>query len=286
MATKHKDFLSSHCRVCSKSLGNAKYNCEKYPSVLGCLGIDISSDDALVHPPFFCNVCYVTAKRISQSSQHRTSIIPVEWVPHSDEGCLVCDVRSKGGRPKKRKSDGRPTLLCQHVMSVCSSTIPQFELSQLIDKTDQNDLKCCSCGLAANKPVEIVPCKSLMCSSCCFHLTYGEVFECPGCQSLHKSPESFTKPSLLVEKQFLHTLVRCSKCYKQTRIENINKDCSQHNDEIHDLTLRDIVNQPLEAEPTRMETDAAAHILSRTFRHKEANTSLKISTGGRVSKTY
>ena len=145
MATKHEDFLHEHCRVCSKTLRNTKYNCVKHSDLLEHLGVDVTGDDSSVHPQLFCNVCYMTAKRISRSSQKWTSLVPVQWLPHNNEMCSICDLELRGGRPKKKKSIGRPTLIQQHITSEATK-IPHFVLSQVVDKTSQSDLKCTSCN--------------------------------------------------------------------------------------------------------------------------------------------
>ena len=280
MSSKHQDFKKNHCRVCSNSMGRSKYNCLKYSELLGHFGVDPAHDNSLVQPEFFCNVCYMTAKRISQSSFHRTSRVLFQWVPHNDTCCYICDIQCKGGRPKKKTSGGRPSLLQQHIMSV-SSTVPQFELSQVVDETRKIDVMCCSCNLAANRAIEIIPCKSLICCSCCMTLVSEASFRCPGCHDEHdSSPSSFTKPSPLVEKMLNEMLVICKRCVRKIKLEVIDKECMHHEREFN-LTLQDITNHSFEVEPTQMETRAAAQIISRALQHTD-NSMVRVSTGGRV----
>ncbi len=134
ISKKHLDFLSTHCRVCSKALGKTKYSCSKYLTVLAHFGVNTGSDNSHIHPEYFCNSCYLTAKRIAKSDGQSTSRIATEWLPHNDTFCLICDVSCKGGRPKKTSSGGRPTNLHQHVRSVASK-VPSFLLSQIVDQS-------------------------------------------------------------------------------------------------------------------------------------------------------
>lgn len=145
MSSEHQEYLRRHCRVCSKLLGKVKYECEKYLSLLNHLGVDSQHDDEQIHPPSFCNVCYMTAKRISRSLQHHTQILPVLWVPHDGAACM-CKTQCKGGRPKKKTSSGRPSQLQQHIRSVASKAIPEFELSQVTDRKCRLYLTCALCG--------------------------------------------------------------------------------------------------------------------------------------------
>lgn len=123
---KHEDFLHKHCRVCCKPLGRStKYNCKKYPSILQVMEVNVSGDNEKIHPKYFCNSCYLTAKRASHSSRG-CAVRPVtEWLPHSESYCQICDKMSKGGRPKKSTSSGRPSHFETHVRSV-SCNLPYF----------------------------------------------------------------------------------------------------------------------------------------------------------------
>jgi hypothetical protein len=69
MTTRHKDFLLTHCRVCSKPLGRNRYDSKVNEKALSYLGVDVTSDNTDVHPQYFCNSCYLTAKRISSNGK-------------------------------------------------------------------------------------------------------------------------------------------------------------------------------------------------------------------------
>ena len=127
-SSKHLDFLYEHCRICGKRLGdNYAYSCTKHSSILDVYGLAPTSNDC-VNPAFFCTNCYVTAKR-SFSTGNKPNRVPVEWFPHNDSFCSVCDEKCKGGRPKKLMSNaGHPSFLHQHIHSIACE-IPTITLS-------------------------------------------------------------------------------------------------------------------------------------------------------------
>ena len=110
-------FLDEHCRICCKKLRGTKYFIRDYQEIFKLFGVDVSDDDAHVHPEFFCNSCYLTAKRSSLNHPGEPiNRVPFQWAPHSDDLCSVCDSKCKGGRPKKKEpSGGRPSALHQHI---------------------------------------------------------------------------------------------------------------------------------------------------------------------------
>ena len=279
MSKKHLDFLSNHCRVCSKVLGKSKYSCSKYTQVLSLLGVDIGSDNSHIHPENFCNSCYMTAKRITKSEGQPSSQTVTEWLPHDDTFCFVCDVHCKGGRPRKTSSGGRPTKLQQNIRTVALK-FPTFKLSQVVDESWKTHITCTSCRLAANNPVQIIPCRSLLCSSCTSGLISQATFECPGCSSQHISSSStFTNLSSLEEKMFRDLMVKCEKCNGTVKLEHTENDCAHHHSD--SMTLRDVLNQPLEEEPSKLEKRAAIKVVSRIL-HQNESTTCTLSTGGRV----
>ena len=90
----HTSFLERHCRVCCKVLGKQNHRCSQHESLLRGLGVDVSSDKAEVHPEFFCNYCYLAVKKCSNQSSQTPSRL-IEWLPHNDIHCSICDVRCK-----------------------------------------------------------------------------------------------------------------------------------------------------------------------------------------------
>ena len=141
MTGRHLEFLNNHCRVCCKRFGKSKYSCFRYPSILRHYGIDPSLDHIEIHPDSFCNSCYLTAKRDHESSTDSDRAIPVEWKPHDEISCTICDNRCKGGRPKK-SSCGRPSQIHQHLGSVIANEIPRFKISQVVNDNLVQTVSC------------------------------------------------------------------------------------------------------------------------------------------------
>uniref|UniRef100_A0A1X7TM11 RING-type domain-containing protein n=1 Tax=Amphimedon queenslandica TaxID=400682 RepID=A0A1X7TM11_AMPQE len=137
------------------------------------LGVDLSSDSPEIHPQYFCNYCYLTAKK---------------HLPHSETSCTVCDVKHKEGRPMKSSSCW-PSAISTHITSV-ALPIPSFTLDQLVDNNYKDDVTCSSCKAAVQKPVEVLPCKSLYCCKCALSLTFSSSFTCSSCLSIHESIDS------------------------------------------------------------------------------------------------
>ncbi len=169
MSEKHHDFLKNHCRVCGKRLGRTNYICEKFSSILTSLGVNnLRSTDDTIHPPSFCNLCYS---------------------------------KCKGGRHKKISSGGRPSLLQAHIQYVSTDLVHQFKLSQIMDNTCMKYIRCASCQYEVNRPVEILPCKTRMCYSCCLDVIAESHFDCKGCPDKHVvTTGTFSQLSPMAEK--------------------------------------------------------------------------------------
>ena len=261
MTSKHQRYLDTHCRICTKSLGRVNYMCKDNKSLMS-IGIDPTSEDATIHPSKFCHCCHVKLTSASKIS-------PMKWVPHSDESCLVCDVYCKGGRPKKRCSTGRPTLLQSHIKSAAAAT-PHFTLSQIADKRCVANVTCCSCNGALSSPLELLPCKTLVCSSCCTLLAVSATFNCPGCLCQHDaSIDTFTKPSALIEKTINEIHVICEKCSNMVSLELLTQDCSSH--------------EKAASKETESNNKMAIKVVSQLIKDSDSST-ITLSTGGRVSR--
>ena len=287
MCTRHQEFLEKHWRICSKLLRRSKFGCQKYSKALLHFGVDVVSDDISIHPEYFCNTCRLTVKRMNNSAGKTTTRVPTEWLPHNDVFCNVCDVQSKGGRPKKIHGGGCPSLVKQHITSV-ALMVPHFILSQVIDGTIKMHVACSLCKLAANKPVQILHCRSLVCYECCVELVMKNAlqFVCPGCSSQHESScVTFTHLSPLETKMIHDLILRCEKCERTVELkcyeeclEHINQTASKSSTT---MTLHEVINQPMEVQPSKLESRATMKVVSRLF-HRSNSSTCNLSTGGRV----
>lgn len=236
-------------------------------------GIDPSNDDAVVHPQSFCYTCYKTADRIKKGNS--TKRVTPECLPHNDVMCDVCDLKCSCGRPKKKKSCGRPTALTHHIQSVACA-IPEKDITQTVSHRNSylTNYTCGFCKRFVVQPVEIEPCKSLACSSCCIDAC-GQlpVFTCAGCSVEHTTViSSFSRLSPIAIKVLNELLVKCTKCHYEVPLLMISSDCKNHSQLAKVPTIDDIIHQPLEAEPTQFETRAVSNVMSRIIYHQNEST--------------
>ena len=256
-------FLARHCRVCCKGSGRHYYKCCQYVPLMECLGVDLSGDEAEIHPESFCNSCYLTAKRLLSRSDANSLHSPAQWYPHNETICDVCDVKCKGGRPKKSSKAGRPSYVSLYIKSVALK-VPSFTLSQVLDERYREEVTCGYCRTAINCPVEILPCKSLLCCSCTLSLATSS-FNCPTCSCLYESCEStFTKPSSIVEKMINSLTVKCGECGVDVKVESLGDECRSH---------------------MRNKTEVATKFITEMIHQSElSDQTITIPTGGRVSQ--
>ena len=283
----HRQNLDNLCRICGKSFGkNTKYTCSKYLQILEVLSIDLSNDSEEIHPQSFCNSCYLAAKRISSSSCNivrRPVRQQLNWLAHSEVNCNVCKGKGRG-RPKNSHIGGRPSLLTAHIRSVACTNLPSFTLSQIVDKTYTESIICTLCKSAISEPVEIHPCKSLICCSCLEgHLNKElNTFECPGCSENHvKSITSVTKLSPIAEKMISNMMVKFNKCYNPVKLLKCKESCDHHGD-TSCSNLLEVVKRPLEVQPTTIEKQVVTNVVARLL-HQNDNAIITLPTGGRVS---
>lgn len=112
------EYMEQHCMLCGRRLGTTKYCTMTHSTTVQLLGLDVTSDDPLIHHNFFCNSCFLMARRISKQQPGLSKKCDVlEWLPHDDDNCDICDSKCKGGCPKKKKSGGHPSALWQHTFS-------------------------------------------------------------------------------------------------------------------------------------------------------------------------
>lgn len=98
----------------------------------------------------------------------------------------------------------------------------------------------------------------IACSQCCeFQLNCQSskaTFLCLGCSSQHKSDiTTFTKLSSIAEKVLSRMIVRCDECDKDVSLEDVNKPCGSHGGLESVPSIKEVINQPLNVEPTDLE---------------------------------
>ena len=294
---KHIQLLPRHCRICANKLDRVEYSSVKHSTLLEeAFGVSVVEDEPEVHPPNFCNKCYLTAKRVSKSIREgkytETNCRPQEWSSHSDN-CKFCNAiedKQHGGRPKKRRSAGRPSLVMHHIKGVAGKRLgggnklyPDIFVE--LESVDIKNLLCCVCNMIVDCPVE-VSCGHLICMECCLHECTTE-FCCPFCECTISSADktSFSRVASALQQLLEGLQLHCPVCHQLTHlgklVEHQQSSCKTHT-HVHEPTAHDIISQPASTPPTALEQRAAAGILQRMLA-LEGERVVALPTGGRVS---
>ncbi len=73
------------------------------------------------------------------------------------------------------------------------------------------------------------------------------------------------------------------KCAKQVKLHTLNQHCSTHQSQFsHHVTLEDIIQLPLDVEPSVLEKRAATSLMSRLLHHQQDDT-ISLPRKGQVS---
>ncbi len=148
--------------------------------------------------------------------------------------------------------------------------------------------------MVLDEPVEL-PCKHLVCLSCCFDLLKLNLHSipCPQCQHDHKLVvSSFQSPAPLTDKLFQQLVVRCDRltCTKVVYLRDLkshlDSKCTLHDNSSikHAITLDQILQQPVNVPPTQIEMETAGHVVRKILAQSQAPFSLP--TGRQVSDLY
>ena len=286
MDDKHTELLTKHCRICANKLGRVAYNSVKYSTLLEeAFDVSVAKDQPEVHPAKFCNRCYLTAQRVSKSNQENkyteTSCRSFEWTRNSDENCNFCSTvedKQLGGRPNKRRSGGRPSLIIQHVKAVAGKRLNEGnklnpELFVEPESVDISNLLCCVCNKVVDCPLE-VSCGHLISLDCCITSIRDRTeFCCPSCDcNSSVDVASFTRVTPVVQQLLEGLQLHCPVCHQLTHLGKLTQhqesSCKTHILHTHEPTA--LISQPASTPPTALERRAAAGILQRIMA-QEAN---------------
>ena len=302
----HRKSLLSLCRICTKKLGRVSYSVDapvgkggKESLYSQCFGESAHNPD--IHPPRYCNACYLTMKRKWQARKegkvYRSSLAPHNWESHEDSSCSTCNMvasRKIGGRPKlPARIVGCPAYLTSHVRSIagpkyrCSAplTLDRFPSGPGVD-----DLVCPLCQNILDEPVELA-CKHHLCFPCCLQILTSNItsFPCPRCNHSHElAVASFQSPAPIVDKLLQQLVVICEaeKCTKSVYLRDlklhIESSCKRHHCDVHHaVTLDQVLQEPTDTPPTRIEMETAGHVVRKILANSQGPFSLP--TGGHVS---
>ena len=83
-------------------------------------------------------------------------------------------------------------------------------------------------------------------------------------------------------------LLRCGKCDRTVKLQWIDRECEDHMSRTTlqmKSTLQEVINQPIEIEPSKLESRAAMKVVSRIL-HQNKGSTFNLSTGGRVCNIF
>ena len=127
MAAVHS--LDKHCRVCGGRLQRAKGKntqtaracVEHQLALLHTFKVDVTFDDAEIHPSHFCNGCYAATRRqaaaASKGNLYHHSIAVFPWSRHLEQGCEVF-ILYKGYTWTLMTGTLYLSKVCQHLAAV------------------------------------------------------------------------------------------------------------------------------------------------------------------------
>ena len=228
----HAEVLEKLCRVCGKSLvtktAKTKHLCSAHGESLNSVfAVDITHDSSTVHPRYFCNACKLVLHKTRLTEYKNRTVLFAGWCEHTDDGCSLCqhfEAVRKGGRPKKSPhTTGRPrsdgTRYCiQHIRSIAPSAVVSHHTTPAIcaahQVVDQRELTCPTCLDLLQRPVELVECRTVVCSNCCCTwLQHNTNTNCPCCFSDHLRDFSTVRPaSPLLLNLLASVCVVCTEC--------------------------------------------------------------------------
>lgn len=298
----HRRCLSSLCRICTRKLGRVSYDCRVSSHIQECFQVAVTTDDPAIHPPRYCNTCYLTMQRMIKAQKgavYRTSLTVYTWLEHQDVDCNTCvmvERRRAGGRPKNRTNIlGCPKSLTEHIQSIagprnrCFATLGVERF--ILTPEGLEDFVCRSCRNILDEPVEL-PCRHVLCYTCC--ITYLKTnltsISCPHCQQAHPIvASSFLAPPPLMVKFLAQLVVKCEKvnCLETVYLSDLqrhmNSNCKHTSDIRQTLTLGQILGRPATSPPTRLELETAGHVVKKILSQSQAQAPFSLPTGGYVS---
>ena len=311
----HTERIQKLCRICTRKLGRVSHDTQSTHNVMllqEFFQCDIEFNPS-VHPPRFCNSCYLTVKCTLRARQdgsvHRTSLVLQSWAEHSDDGCATCAMvvgRSGGGRPKKKKNIKRcPTSLTAHIQAVagprhqCSTPLTPDRFLSCSEPglgLCTEDVTCKCCNNILDEPVEF-PCKHLVCRVCCLQLLTinTDSLPCPHWQQIHpQADSSFQAPPPLAVKFLQQLVVRCDReeCTEAVHLgdlqAHLDSKCRKTSTTRQAITLEQVMDQSPSVPPTRIEMQAAGLVVRKILHSQPEGQQgvISLPTGGCVSSLW
>ena len=170
----HKHALSKLCRFCGCRLLSSGYSyiISNHQHLWENSEFNFDNDDIVIHPQAFCHKCYCKLLNANRRQQIKEWRPKNDWLQHrrilGPEACTTCTMvlPSKGGRPPKRKSPGRPPLpsisVSSHFLSLSNNCLV-YSMSKFMSKN--HFMLCKLCGNVLVNPC-VSSCEHVFCLSC------------------------------------------------------------------------------------------------------------------------
>lgn len=247
---EHDSNLQKMCRVGGKRFSfctqATRYPISDYKTQLETtFNIDISHDEARVHPQYICVKCQRTLKRASTKSMHGGGGCgPAhEWEPHQRTRCSTCSLyaeQSKGAARKNKqqkrapvKTHGQTTSTQSTASSTASTDTPSLNIStgmdideaevelkatpkytaeipltreRFVDKSSVQE--CTICSKIVDGAIISACCEEIFCCKCiCQWLNTNNT--CPHCGSEMRASTSLSTPSKVLRRVISSWEVHC-----------------------------------------------------------------------------
>ena len=237
----HLECLQKFCRICGTIIVSHRvtYLCSEHiQGIREGLKVCVEGDDPEIHPSKFCNNCYRAISR------RGSSVMPVQWEGHADQGCETCsryNQKAKGGRPKKRtrRSNDPVSITSSELLQHTGSLLPQLpslksqkalhpnRFMPPLPPVSLDDFTCPVCCMVLDQPVETV-CGHIVCQCCLskwLHVCDHAKPSCPCCPT-QLNITSDIKPVTRVVQNILAGLqVKCdhNRCSAVMDLANLRQ---------------------------------------------------------------
>ena len=302
---QHLQALTKLCRVCGNNLEKSKpsYECSAFKQhLLEIFGICVGTDNPSSHPALFCRACYDVVRGKQKADTYSKVYKPQKkavdlWCLH-ESPCAVCEhytKLSKGGRPRKARSTGRPTsdgyrAAIKRIRHIAPPTLCPDGVKQacivVAETSSSTELQCPLCLNLLDRPVELLACRKLVCSECLVQrVEASESVICPVCNQKHLDNfSSIQEVSSLVSLVLRELVIRCHLCLAEIKYgeyaEHISNGCKEHTLDV--TTVEDILSKPLDCPLLPSEQQLQTQLTKRSLATSSEENILRVKTGGQV----
>lgn len=265
------------------------------------IAVEVESDS--IYPSIVCHCCYLTLRQLlnaKQAGQFRgTDLVPQTWLPHANP-CQLCQDAPKvsRGRPKKRKSRGRPIeedihrqsrMIMHHLSTLQTRKYADCTLhkSCFLTTSFLDDFSCQLCQSVPHQPLQVLDCQHFLCMSCIRSMCEsGCKTVCP-CNNRALSVNDICVPSNLLLKILDSLLVHCIKgCGEVMELQHLMQHIESKCTDIpvppsSKITVEQLLELQLQESSSHLQTQTMGLLVQKLFPSNGAVTCR--SSSGKVS---